>query len=112
MITKADLKDWSFLLDQLEKLSGKIKRLRLQYEDDSYLEYKIRRCEVDRSVLIQEIDRIENAVEALPAVERKMIILRYRENCSWQKIALELSFSCEYVRGRLHKRALSLLKDL
>ena len=55
------------------------------------------------------IERIESAVDQLPSVERRLIIMRYSEGLSWRKIAVELGFSVDHVGGSLHRKALDML---
>ena len=58
------------------------------------------------------IERIEAAVDQLPSVERRLIIMRYSEGLSWRKIAVELGFSEDHVSGFLHKKALRYLATI
>lgn len=111
MVTKIDLKDWAFLYDNLERLNTKIQLLKMKCTSGSILEYKLKRIEHDRNIVIEEIEHIEAAVEALPALERDLIFLRYREGKPWVYISLELGYSEDYVRGKLHKKALAFLRD-
>ena len=111
MITKTDLKEWSFLYDSLERLNTKIQFLKINCVNSSVLDYKKKCIESDMLDLIREIERIEAAVDALPPLERDLIFLRYREGKSWFYISLELGYSEDHVRGKLHKKALAFLRD-
>ena len=114
-MTKTELVEWPYLCDEWDRLDKEVKELEIKKNSESLSGRVFRRlCDLKKckDALNARIERIEAAVDALPCVERRLIILRYCEKCSWQKIALELTFSCEYVRGRLHKHALSLLKNV
>ena len=114
-MTKAELVEWPYLCEEWDQLDKEIKEIESKKSSGSSSGRIFRRLwdlKKRKNALNARIERIEVAVEALPCVERRLIILRYCEKCSWQKIALELTFSCEYVRGRLHKHALSLLKNV
>ena len=114
-MTKAELVEWPYLCDEWDRLDRDIKGLESKKDvgrSQARMDRRLEDLKKRKDVLNARIERIENAVYSLPSVEQRLIVLRYCEKDSWQRIALELTFSCEYVRGRLHKHALSLLKDL
>lgn len=111
-MTKAELKEWAPLCEEWDDLCRRIRELESKVAAGRFgmrIESSLRRLRSQRNVVNASIEKIEVAVDALPSLERQLIVLRYCEGCSWRKIALELGYSDTYVRGKLHKHALALL---
>ena len=77
----------------------------------SRAERSLERLRAEKERLGKAIERIEAAVDALPSVERRLIIMRYNERLSWEKISQDLGYSSDYLRGKLHQKALASLRE-
>ena len=113
-MTKAELKEWPSLCEEWDDLDRRIKSLEGKTVGRAVqrVERSLQRLKAEKQRLNEAIERIEAAVDQLPSVERRLIILRYNERLSWQKISQELGYSVDYLRGKLHRKVLALLRDV
>lgn len=114
-MTKAELKEWAPLCEEWDDLCRKIRELEskaVSGRSKVRTEAALQRFRALRDGVNSEIVKIEAAVDSLPSVERRLIVLRYCEGLSWRKIAVDLGFSVDHVGGALHRRALKLLAGL
>lgn len=71
---------------------------------DDYINQKIARAE---GLLLELLTSIEDVPDP---VCRRLLLLRYANGCTWAQVASWLNYDEFYTRGRLHGKALALLK--
>ena len=115
-MTKEDLLEYSSLCDEWDELCQRVSDLeKRQGVERSALgkmvyTHRLESLKKRKALINDLIDEWTLEIDRLPSLERRLIQLRYLEGWSWQKVADELGFSVDHVRGFLHKKALADLK--
>lgn len=78
-------------------------------DDDAFKEAVYRRrhyCAVAAEKVKKEAETIEYTLIQIPPLERRILRLHFIQGQTWRKVALEIRFSEEYVKGYLQRKAL------
>lgn len=117
-MTKEDLKECAALCNELDALTGILAELERRRGSPGWTEFaelaygcRVRFYRRFLERVEKRLQEVTEALDKLPSNERELLILRYFEDWSWQKIAYKLHFSEDYVKGKLCKKALALLKE-
>ena len=114
-MTKDDLLECVELCEELDELNFRIADMELRTDDYTGLAKIVadRRLVTLRKRCANIGERISAWIAELnhlPSLEFRLLYLHYFEHKSWQKVADELGYSADYVRGKLYKKALRDLK--
>ena len=104
-MTKEELRDYLPIKQELTTLD--VLARKLERHNDAHLAALYAQ---KREELAGQLQRIENALEALGPTERNLMRLRYIEGLSWQAISQRIHYSWQQTH-RIHKNALLKLKD-
>lgn len=114
-MTKDDLYECADLCDEWDELVERIRQMevdrvvRVGFAKISF-ERKLQSLKKRKDQINGVIDGYMLEIDALPDLERRLIILHYFNGWSWKRVAEELGYSYDHVSGKLHKRALKLLR--
>ncbi|MDP9751822.1 sigma factor-like helix-turn-helix DNA-binding protein [Thermoanaerobacter pentosaceus] len=101
-----NIKSYKKMLSQLEADAKKYKQqglLKKIEELQNLYETKIQES-------LEKQRKIEEAIERLQGVEKQIILLRYKENKTWEEISCEVHYSYSQLH-RIHRKALEKLKE-
>ena len=117
-MTREDLKQLRSLMAELEELEQTRKDLEHRKQEKGLTRFaeavynkRLTMLEDKERDLNALLERVQFALSLLPSEERRLLELRYVEGKEWLVIAQEMMFSVDYVRGKLHQKALHLLKE-
>ena len=117
-MTKEDLQGCAALCNEADALAGILAELERRRGSPGWTELaelaygcRVRFYRRFLERVEKRLQEVSEVLNKLPSNERQLLILRYFCGYSWQKIAQELKFSYDHVSGKLHKKALDLLKE-
>lgn len=115
-MTKGELLECVELCEELDEISLKVADLELRLDDQTGFVKIVteRRLNTLRKRAVKIGEQVSvwvSQINRLPSVEFRLIYMRYFEKKHWQEVALELGFSYDHVSGKLHKKALKILKS-
>ena len=117
-MTREDLKQLRSLMAEFNELEQMRKELERRRSDgkltrfaDAVYQKRLEILESMERKLNTQLENVQLALSMLPSEERRVLELRYIEGKEWLVIAQEMKFSVDYVRGKLHRKALRLLKE-
>ena len=116
-MTKEDLKECAALCNEADALAGILAELERRRGSPGWTELaelaygcRVRFYKSFLKRVERRLEEVSKALNKLPSNERQLLILRYFCGYSWQKIAQELGYSEDNVRGYLHRKALEHLQ--
>ena len=115
-MTKDDLLECVELCAEMDDLNLRIADMELRADDSGGLAKIVfdRRLATMRKRCANIGERVSGWIaelNRLPSMEFRLIYMHYFEGESWQKVADELGYSVDYVKGKLRKKALRNLKN-
>ena len=117
-MTREDLKQLRSLMAEFSELEQTRKELEWRKQEKGLTRFaenvynrRLAILESKERELNTLLENVQLALSTLPSEERRVLELRYIEGKEWLVVAQEMKFSVDYVRGKLHQKALSLLKE-
>lgn len=104
-MTKYELRTYKTMKTELEELD------RMRAKLDRHATEELRTVyDEKREELAAKLKRIEDAIESLEPIERRVLRLRYIEGLEWYQVSARVHYSLSDVH-RKHSHALEKLKD-
>jgi RNA polymerase sigma factor (sigma-70 family) len=110
------LKDYYWILQNTKKYKEMLSRLEAdakKYKQQGLLEeieelQNLYKAKIQENLEKQK--KIEQAIEHLQGVEKQIILLRYKENKTWEEISREMNYSYSQLH-RIHRKALKKFEE-